>query len=304
MRRRSLVAWATAVALTSVVLPTHADDKSQCVDANTQGQNLRRDGKLAAARAQLRTCAAATCPGLVRNDCTQRLDELERAQPTIVFEAKDAHGGDLVDVRVSLDGQLLTAHLDGTASMVDPGTHELTFEAPGQPPVTRKLLVNEGEKGRREQVILGGPGATPAAGTPTAPSTTAPAELPVTPPSQASSGLGTQRILGIAVGGAGIVGLGLGAVFGVMASSAWSSAKNACGGSTSQCADPASATSYRNTTLTDGTLSTVAFIAGGVLLAGGAVLFLTGGHGETGTGVALAPSVGPGQGGIAVLGAF
>ncbi|MGD0525384.1 MAG: hypothetical protein ABSE49_09585 [Polyangiaceae bacterium] len=303
MSRRALVAWATTVALAAAVVPARADDKSACVDANTQGQNLRRDGKLAAARAQLRACAASTCPAIVRNDCTQRLDEVERAQPTIVFEVKDASGGDVIDVRVSLDGQLLTAHLDGTATMVDPGTHDVTFEVAGQPPVTRRLLIHEGEKGRHEQMVLGRPGAAPTAGTMQPPGSATSTELPATPPAQTSSGMGTQRLLGIAAGGAGVVGVGIGVVFGLMASSAWNSAKNACGGSTSQCTDVTSASSYRSTTLTDGTVSTVALIAGGVLLAGGAVLFLTGGH-EAGAGVALAPRVGPGQGGVAVLGAF
>jgi hypothetical protein len=302
--RRVLVAWAAAVALASAALPAHADDKSACVDANTQGQNLRRDGKLAAARAPLRACAASTCPAIVRNDCTQRLDEVERAQPTIVFEVKDAAGGDVIDVRVSIDGQLLTAHLDGTATMVDPGTHDVTFEAAGQPPVTRRLLIHEGEKGRREQLTLGRPGVASTSGAPPSAGAATSGELPATPPVQASSGLGTQRVVAIAAGGAGVVGVGVGVVFGLMASSAWNSAKSACGASTSQCADVTSASSYRSTTLTDGTVSTVALIAGGVLLAGGAVLFLTGGQGEAGAGVAFAPTVGPGQGGVAVLGAF
>jgi hypothetical protein len=54
---------------------------AECVGADTAAQSLRRDGKLAAARVQLMTCGSPSCPALVRDDCTQRLEDLERAVP-------------------------------------------------------------------------------------------------------------------------------------------------------------------------------------------------------------------------------
>jgi hypothetical protein len=78
--------------------------KVQCVDANAKGQDLRRDGELSGARAQFRACAVSACPALVRDDCNRRLDEVERAQPTIVFDTKDAAGRDLSAVKVLVDG--------------------------------------------------------------------------------------------------------------------------------------------------------------------------------------------------------
>ena len=92
--------------------------KEQCVDANGLGQELRRTGKLSAAREQLRACAHPTCPALVRDDCTLRLDELERAQPTIAFSVQDAAGADLSQVTVRVDGMTLATRLDGTALVV------------------------------------------------------------------------------------------------------------------------------------------------------------------------------------------
>src|SRR5262249_35681572 len=128
--------------------------KLQCVEANTKSQDLRRDGKLAESEAQLRKCVDPSCPRLVRDDCTRRLDDLEKAQPSMLFDVKDAKGADVIDVRVSVDGRPLADHLDGTPLKVDPGPHEFTFEVAGQPPVVDKVLVREGEAGRHERVVV------------------------------------------------------------------------------------------------------------------------------------------------------
>ncbi|HEY8089950.1 MAG TPA: hypothetical protein VIF09_18945, partial [Polyangiaceae bacterium] len=130
--------------------------KLACIDANTRGQDLRRDGKLAAAREQLRSCTDPSCPGLVRDDCSRRLDELEKVQPTVVFEVKDVAGNDVSGVEVTVDGEPAVQTLDGTALQLDPGEHELVFRATGRAPVSRTLMLTEAEKERRERIVLGG----------------------------------------------------------------------------------------------------------------------------------------------------
>jgi hypothetical protein len=298
---------ASIAAVLAIASSATADmTKDQCIDANTQGQSLRRDGKFADARAQLQRCGDPTCPAMLRDDCTRRLDELEREQPTVVFDAKDGAGHDLVAVKVTVDGHPLADTLEGKAFRVDPGAHSFTFATADQPPVTQTFVIKEGDKERRERIVIGTAPSPPPVPAPAAQPTTGGA-LPSTPPESPSpSGLGTQRILGLGLGAAGVVGIGLGSVFGLLASSAWSNAKNACGGDTSHCTNVSSADSYRSTTSTDGGLATVGFIAGGVLLAGGAVLFLTGGHHEAATAarVTVAPTFGRGQGGFAVTGGF
>src|SRR5437868_1388042 len=127
----------------------------RCVGANTTAQSLRRDGKFGAARAELASCVDVSCPALVRDDCSQRLDELNRAQPTIVFDAKDDQGHDLTEVTVEIDGRPVAQRLDGIAVGVDPGEHTFTFEAKGLPKATRKFVLHEGEKTRREPILLG-----------------------------------------------------------------------------------------------------------------------------------------------------
>jgi hypothetical protein len=129
--------------------------KVQCIEANTRGQDLRRDSKLSGAREMFRSCAAVSCPALVRDDCARRLDEVDKVQPTVVFVTKDPSGKDVTGVKVAVDGKPRADWLDGTELQVDPGEHVFTFTAAGQPPLTVTLVLAAGEKSRREQVVVG-----------------------------------------------------------------------------------------------------------------------------------------------------
>ncbi len=292
-----------ALALCLASTPASADvTKDQCIDANGRAQHLRTDGKLLEARELLRTCANPACPAIVRSDCTKRLDELANAQPTIAFEAKDGAGADVVAVKVTMDGKLLADKLDGTPLQVDPGQHVFTFEMAGQPPVTRTLVLTEGERGRREPIVLGpAPAPVPApTPLPTTPGPTVPE-----PPPASGGGMGTQKVLGLAAGGLGVAGLVVGGVFGAMTLSEKSQQQSACGSPCSP-ANHTQAVNDHSTGMTDGTISTVGFIAGGALLVGGAVLFFTAhpSSQQPATGVLFTPSVGPGGGGVMLQGTF
>jgi hypothetical protein len=133
-----------------------ADDKATCLEAASEGQTLRDAHKLFEARAKFRVCAAAGCPAVVQSDCAHWLDEADKAQPTVVFIAKDASGKDVSAVRVTVDGKPLTETLDGTGLAVDPGRHVFTFTVAGQAPVATTLVLASGEKDRREHISLGG----------------------------------------------------------------------------------------------------------------------------------------------------
>jgi hypothetical protein len=311
----------TATLLALMPAPARADvTKAQCVEANTRGQDLRRDSKLSAAREQLRTCADPTCPPLVRDDCTRRLDELERIQPTIVFDAKDASGRDVSAVRVTVDGKPLAERLTGAPLQVDPGEHVFGFEVPGQAPVTQSLVIHESERDRRERIVLGGaaPAATvPAASAPSpAPAPAAPPPPAAAPPSEAppsasagspgGPGMGTQKILGLTAAGLGVAGIAVGSVFGLMTNSEISQQKTDCA-STPSCSNRGQAVSDHSTASTDGAISTATFIAGGALLTLGAVLFFTGGHSSEPASpgaLVVVPSVGLGGGGLSLKGGF
>ncbi len=141
-----------------------ADDKTQCISASEQGQQLRDDGKYSRARDAFTACAREVCPAIVRRDCTRWLAGLEELWPTVVFGAKDAAGRDLSAVRVSMDGEPIAASLDGKPVFVDPGAHVFRFEAEGQPPTEQDVVVRASEKGRAVEVQFGTePAGAPAA---------------------------------------------------------------------------------------------------------------------------------------------
>ncbi|MBX3191809.1 MAG: hypothetical protein KF819_32765 [Labilithrix sp.] len=248
--------------------------KDECISTNEAAQTLRQTGKLREARAQLLVCTAKSCPGPVRDDCAQRLDEVDKATPTIVFAAKAA-GADLSAVRVTMDGSPLAERLDGSPLTVDPGEHTFEFATAGYPNVSRRLLIAEGTKGRQEIVVFAATTSPPVAPAPAAPPITAPSEPFVdAPAAEVSSGSSDgQRTLAYVLGGAGIVGLGLGAVFGVVSKSTYDDALLNCPSGPSSCNDDGVAGG--KSAHTQATVSTISFIAGGALLAGGITLLLT-----------------------------
>lgn len=255
---------AIAFAIASVAVPARADEAA-CIAATEESLTLRQQGKLHDALKKLAICAEASCSSEVKAECTQRIDAIDAAMPTLVLEAKDGAGNDLYDVRVSMDGVLLTGNLDGRPVAIDPGEHAFVFETAGTPPLAKRLVLREGEKERHESVTLGSPPPTPA------PAPT-PATLPPPPP-PAPSTWNTQKTLAVVSAGVGVVGLGLGAWFGAFAASSQSREKGDC--SATACSNPAQAVEDYNTAKDDAAGSTFAFVAGGALLAAGAVLWFT-----------------------------
>jgi hypothetical protein len=303
---RTWVAAAVAISVCASSRGARADEaaplsRDACIDANTKAQELRRDGKLFEARTALNTCANRACPGMVRDDCTRRLDELERTQPTIVFSVKDAAGTDVSAVRVSVDGRKLADRLDGKALAVDPGTHRFSFEWAGQPPVTRQLLVREGEKGRLELIDTTAPVGASASGGASPKGFTSAFEAGTAVPDHGGQSGATQRLWGYGLGGAGIAGLAGGAVFGLVALGASNDSKNEC--AISNCQNHQAAQNDHDKAATFSTASTVAFIAGGALVALGATLVLSAPH-DGHMALRLTPSVGPSVANLALQGAF
>ncbi len=294
-------AASVAVALLFVALPSMADPtKDQCVDANAKGQDLRRATKFSAAREQLRLCTAPSCPAIVRNDCTKRLDELESMQPSVIFYAKDGAGKDVSVVNVTIDGRLLATKLDGTLLQVDPGEHTFVFTVAGQEPVTQTLIVREGDADRRERVVIGPPQA------PSPAESAAPTPL-LTPPATAHDNK-TQKLVGLVLGGVGVAGLIAGGVFGGLTIVETNKQTTDCASNTlNGCNNLAQANSDHSMAITDRTISIAGLAAGGALLVTGAILFLTGRQPSDSPAVAgmlLLPTVGPGSGGISLRGEF
>lgn len=130
----------------------NAQAKEACFAAAEAAQQLRADKKLSAARGEVLTCSRDVCPAMVRADCAKWLGEIDAATPTIIIRARDPGGRDVVDVKVSVDGQPLLDKLQGTSLPVDPGPHKFRYELPDGKTLEESVLIMEGEKGRVLQV--------------------------------------------------------------------------------------------------------------------------------------------------------
>jgi hypothetical protein len=166
-------------------------DAESCVAASDDGQKLRDEGHLRAARAKLATCAAEECPSPVRANCVQWLDDVDKRTPTVVIAAT-SKGKDATDVVVSIDGAVVTQHLGG-AIPLDPGQHKIRYEHAGDPPQDDAIVLREGEKDRALHVSFGSP--------------VAPLPPPRKPPTLAYAMTGVAIGSGVAWGAFGITSL-------------------------------------------------------------------------------------------------
>jgi hypothetical protein len=239
---------ALAAALVAQADAASADPtKQECVEANETAQGLRQHERLQAARGALAACLATSCPGPVREDCADRLAEIDRAMPTVVFAVTDPRGHDLVQVALRVDGNLVASRLDGVAIPIDPGPHALTFVPASGMVLETTIVVREGEKDRKEPVVLLGKDAD---------------EVRV------------QRIAGFALAGLGAIGVVIGGVLGVVAKSNYDGAlQGECGGDAQRCS-PAGVAGV-NAAHGEAAGATGGFLAGVALLGGGVALWVT-----------------------------
>lgn len=200
--RRKYVGWLAVMAATTTMLAVetaaHADEREQCNTAADQAQQLRDEGKYRRAREQLLICARDVCPTPIKRDCLEWLTQVENTAPTVVFGAKDG-SKDLSDVKVSVDGTVVTERLDGKPVQMDLGKHTVKFEYQGTSK-EEEVVIGAGQKNRNVTVVFGGGAVTPPG--------------PVTPPPGETSKEGSL-VPAFVVGGIGIVALGSFAIFGL-----------------------------------------------------------------------------------------
>jgi hypothetical protein len=196
-----------------------------------------------------------------------------------------------------------SAKLDGqpiglsAAVAVDPGEHQLVVSAPGMRTATANVKVGEGQQLDVPVSLEPDSAAPPPLPSPhdheplAAPSGGAQAVSPprgarVETPKNATS---PWRTAGLITAGAGVVALGVGAVFGLDSMSKHDAAEKVCPGAT--CADANGASRWHDA-VTAGNAATAAFVVGGVALVGGAVLWLAA---PTSSGARTRVGFGPGR---------
>jgi hypothetical protein len=173
---RSALLATSLLALDLGVRTAKADDTDACLAAYEKAQHLRKDGRLGASREQLNLCVQPKCHALIKRDCSMWVAELEKAVPTIIVNARDASGKDLLAVRVLVDGAVLQDRLDGKPHEVDPGIHLFRFERDGSLLAEEKIVIQEGEKSRVINVKVAA-GEPPSSAPATRAETSAPAPI-------------------------------------------------------------------------------------------------------------------------------
>jgi hypothetical protein len=194
-----MFAVGVAAAPLSMTTTAHAGPK-ECVAAADDGQKLRDDGKLNAAREKFIVCAAKACPGVVSKQCSQWLVETEKDMPTMTFRALDDQGKETLDVKVLVDGGKVSDTIDAHALALDPGEHKVRFERADGRAIEEKVLLRPGEKNRLIELTFQVK-ATPPPETPKV-------VAPPPPPPEADRGFHVPLL--------GWVGLGVGVAGGVM----------------------------------------------------------------------------------------
>jgi hypothetical protein len=199
------------------------------------------------------------------------------------------------------DGLPVSIDEVGLAVPVDPGDHAVIVSSPGHPQRTFSAHLGPQSPNATVRVdSLDEPVATappaPAASPP--PTSPPPAEAPAAADDPGS----TRRVLGLVGMGVGVVGLGVGAVFGILAKNSLSQSNNGPCNASDHC--DGAGLSDRQDASNKATLSTVFFVVGGVIGAGGVVLYLTAPHAASGAAVTVAPAPMAGGGGALMSGTF
>jgi hypothetical protein len=180
----------------------------------------------------------------------------------------------LPGLRVQRDGVAIAPAAWGAPAPIDPGDHLIEVFAPGKQSWTTRVVITADGATKVVSVPALQDAPQDVAGPP------APADQPIalagTPPaadtSTSARETGTSlRAVALALGGAGVAAVAVGAVFGVEAISKRSEAKDACPGQT---CSSLLAVQQNNAAKTDALASNIFVVAGLAALGGGAYLYL------------------------------
>ena len=193
----------------------------------------------------------------------------------------------LQGLELTRDGVALGVAAWGAALPSDAGEHQVVAKAPGYAAFETKVtVVGEGQTTTLNVPELTALASKPpqAAGQPTP-----------------SHSLGTARVAALVAGGIGVVGVGLGTAFGLASKAKHDEAAKYC--PATACSDNRGVTAG-NAAQTDGNISTIAMIVGGVGLAAGVTLWLTAPTPNSDSPSAPATAIGLGFGTVQLKGAF
>jgi serine/threonine-protein kinase len=217
-------------------------------------------------------------------------------------------------LQVLRDGSPVEQEELGLAVPVDPGDHAVVVTSPGHAP--RTLSARVGPDTPSATVVIDALGESTAPASSPAPTTTpanpsgtegtgaAPsgaASLPAEAP-EGGAPNATRRWIGVGVGAVGLIGVGLGSAFGLAAKSKLDQSNSGHCDSSDHC--DSTGLGLRKDSEHAANLSTVLFVAGGVALAAGVVLYVTAPRARPASAIVVAPALLSGGGGALVRTSF
>lgn len=214
----------------------------------------------------------------------ERAAALEPRLPRIRLEVADPG---VEGLEIERDGVRVEPADWGAPLPVDPGEHVIRAHAPGKKSWERRVIAAE----RTPPVMVAVPELLPEAVAPAAASAPRAPLTGAAETSASSAGLGTQRTLALVAGGAGVVGIVAGSVYGLKSRSKHDEASDYGCNAARDCTDQRGFDAAEDA-VAAGNVSTLAFALGGVALAGGAVLWFTASEAEAPAQTAF--GVGPG----------
>jgi hypothetical protein len=195
-------------------------------------------------------------------------------------------------MEVRLDGNPIDPAVLGSPIPVDAGKHVVEASAKGKKPFSTTIEVSDKTRTPSVEVPL-------LEDEVKEPDAKEQHENKLTePPRESHGGWSTQKTIGVIAAGAGVIGLGVGGYFGLRTRSRWNEAQTHC--TNLECDQDG--VDLASQAKSSGNLATISVIAGGALLAGGAVLFFTA-PSEKKTG-ANPVRVGVGPGSLLLRGSF
>lgn len=177
-----------------------AEGGAQCEASYEKAQTDRLAGHYVSAQAAALACSQIQCNQAIVRECLRLYESFQQDTPTLVFSARKAEGGELIDVKVEMDGKQILDGITGRPFPVDPGPHKFVFIDPvrGRQETTESARV--GDHARVVEVTFADPNAKEAPlGTPGAPG--------VDQPPAAHHKKPAIPVMTFVLGGVGVVGL-------------------------------------------------------------------------------------------------
>jgi hypothetical protein len=129
-------------------------DKAACKVAYKSAQEREKSSHLREAQDLYLQCSKVICGAFMRPECTTKYTQLQSDVPSVIPVVTDETGAAKADVQVKVDGELLTSKLDGRALPVDPGMHEFVFSTDSGVIATEKIMIVAGQRNSPISVSL------------------------------------------------------------------------------------------------------------------------------------------------------